>query len=241
MFLGISYLEWSAALTTALCILLAGRNNIHTWWVGIVACVLYGFLFYEAKLYADATLQVFFVITGIIGWIAWVNKVRTKPLLIKAFDSPNSEADGSMSAYVRAKIHNTFAGPLKITNTAWSTFGLASGVAVLAAISYGMLLKTFTDAYAPMIDSLVLTFSVLAQVLLMRRKVETWPTWLIVNTLAVPLFFSRELYLSAAMYSVFWVNAIVSWRHWANLRDKQEDAVTAASRCDSASEPCSRT
>lgn len=222
MFLGASYLEWSAVLTTALCIFLAGRNNVHTWWTGIVACILYGFLFYDAKLYADVTLQGFFIITGIIGWYGWVNKIRTKPLLIKAFDSPDSEADGSTAAYIRAKVHNYAAGPLKITKTDRRTLVTFLGIAIVAAAAYGTLLWKFTDAFAPWIDSLVLTLSVTAQLLLMRRKVENWPVWLIVNTLAVPLFFSRELYLSAAMYAVFWVNAIVSWRHWLNLYDEQQ-------------------
>ena len=61
----------------------------------------------------------------------------------------------------------------------------------------------------------MLTFSVLAQLLLMRRKLETWYGWLLVNTLAVPLFVSRELYLTAFIYVLFWFNAwygLYCWR-----------------------------
>ena len=65
-------LEIAANLMTAICIFLAGRNNVHTWWTGIVACVLFGVLFYTSKLYADATLQIFFVVIGVLGWIGWV-------------------------------------------------------------------------------------------------------------------------------------------------------------------------
>lgn len=202
MFLGTSYLEWSAVLSTALCIFLAGRNNVHTWWIGIVACILYGFLFYEAKLYADVTLQVFFVITGLIGWWNWSTSQTFKQF-----------GNGEKSLLLSI--------PLPITHTSWPVFGIAFSVAILAAIGYGLILHKFTDAYAPMLDSLVLMLSVLAQVLLMQRKVENWPVWLIVNTLAVPLFLSRELYLSAAMYSVFFVNALISWKHWIKLHNEQ--------------------
>lgn len=63
--------EYVAVFFTVVCIFLAGRNNIHTWWTGIVACIAYGYVFYGAKLYADALLQVFFIGTSILGWVLW--------------------------------------------------------------------------------------------------------------------------------------------------------------------------
>jgi len=205
MFLGTSYLEWSAVISTALCIFLAGRNNVHTWWIGIVACILYGALFYDAKLYADVTLQAFFIVTGLIGWWNWSVSLKLK-------------------SFVEHEYIPMTPTPLPITKTARRELITYIGVALVAAAVYGTLLWKFTDAYAPWIDSLVLTLSVVAQLMLMRRKVENWPAWVVVNTLSVPLYFSRELYLSAAMYSVFWVNAIISWRHWLNLYDDQQKA-----------------
>ena len=64
-------------------------------------------------------------------------------------------------------------------------------------------------------------FSVLAQLLLMRRKLENWYCWLLVNSLAVPLFASRELYLTAFIYGLFWCNAwygLYRWRRELNLQ-----------------------
>jgi nicotinamide mononucleotide transporter PnuC len=90
-------------------------------------------------------------------------------------------------------------------------------LAVLVAAVYGWILHTYTNAFAPWIDSTVLTFSIVAQLLLMSRKVQNWPVWVLVNTLSVPLYFSRELYLTSALYAVFFVNALVSWRTWVNL------------------------
>ncbi len=88
---------------------------------------------------------------------------------------------------------------------------------ILAAFVYGALLHRFTDAYAPFFDSAVLVFSVIAQVLLMQRRLETWSFWLLVNTIAVPLYASRGLYLTAVLYAVYWLNAAISWRHWRRL------------------------
>ncbi|MGG2397798.1 nicotinamide riboside transporter PnuC [Pseudomonas sp. SH1-B] len=178
-----SSLEIFANLFYLLSVVLAARNSVHTWAVGLVGCVLFGWLFFSVQLYADVTLQLFFIGTSLLGWWSWLYGRKGAAL-------PISRA---------------------------SRVGLcqALALAVLVAIAYGALLHHFTDAYAPFIDSLVLTFSVLAQLLLMRRKLETWYGWLLVNTLAVPLFVSRELYLTAFIYVLFWFNAwygLYAWR-----------------------------
>ena len=70
---------------------------------------------------------------------------------------------------------------------------------------------------SPIPDSLVLTFSVLGQLLLVRRQYESWWCWLLVNTIAVPLYASRGLWLTAALYVLFWINGIVALRSWRRL------------------------
>jgi nicotinamide mononucleotide transporter len=182
-------LELWANIFTIACIVLAGRNSIHTWWTGLVGCVLYGIMFYNVQLYADATLQIFFFATGMIGWKQWNNKSEAIPLPIRK--ASKEMMLGSI------------------------------GVAVAVALGYGWLLHTFTNAYAPWIDSTVLAFSVVAQLLLMSRSIQNWQVWLLVNTLSVPLFWSRELYLTSVLYGFFWVNAVVSYFNWKKLMEKQ--------------------
>jgi nicotinamide mononucleotide transporter len=40
------WLEWLANAAATLSIVLAARNSVHTWWIGIVGCVLFAALFY---------------------------------------------------------------------------------------------------------------------------------------------------------------------------------------------------
>jgi nicotinamide mononucleotide transporter len=178
-------LEIAANLLNAASILVAGRNSIHTWWLGIAGCVLFTKVFVDARLYADATLQIFFVATSVLGWWRW----RTRP------------------AQAELPIRTTAAGHL----------ALMGGGGVVVALGYGWLLHRFTDAYAPIIDSVVLVASVLGQLLLVARRYESWWCWLLVNTIAVPLYATRGLYVTAALYLVFWVNAVVSLRRWRRL------------------------
>jgi nicotinamide mononucleotide transporter len=85
------------------------------------------------------------------------------------------------------------------------------------AIAYGLLLHRFTNAYSPFLDSLILVFSVLGQFLLMDRRIENWWCWLLVNSIAVPLYAVRGLRLTAFLYAIFLVNAVVSLRRWKHL------------------------
>lgn len=178
---------WEAAanLFNAAAIVLAARNNVHTWWTSIVGCALFAYVFFVARLYADVTLQLFFIGASIVGWWRWVGGAHGAPL------------------------------PVRRTPPVHMAAMAAS--AVVVALAYGALLERFTDAYAPFLDSVILTFSVLGQFLLVGRRIENWWCWLVVNSVAVPVYFSRGLYITAALYVLFWVNAIVALVHWRRL------------------------
>lgn len=179
-------LEIAAVVLTTLCILLAGRNSVHTWWVGIAACVQYGLVFFDAKLYAEVLLQVFFIGTGIAGWRMWLRRyglIDNRP----------------------------------VSSLGWRIYAFLLAAGAVVAWLYSGALRHFTDAAAPLPDSMVLAGSVIAQILLMIRRVQTWPTWVVVNLISVPLYWTRGLHVSAALYAFYLIHALYAWRHWTVL------------------------
>jgi len=106
---------------------------------------------------------------------------------------------------------------LPVTRVAWSRILLIMLAATAVAVGYGYVLWRFTDAFAPFVDSLILTLSVTAQFLLMYRKYESWWFWLIVNTLSVVLFGVRGLWVTASLYTAFWINAVIALVRWRRL------------------------
>lgn len=190
---------------TIVCIFLAGRNNVHTWWTGIVASILFGYVFWTANLYADTTLQVFFVVTSLIGWYNWIKKDNLYDV--------SSGQDETELEVVTETLPVDYAPKEQMISYLI--------LAVLVAAVYGWILHTYTNAFAPRVDSIVLMLSIVAQLLLMSRKVQNWPVWVLVNMLSTLLYFTRELYLTSALYAAFFVNALVSWRTWVRLAKEQ--------------------
>lgn len=121
-------------------------------------------------------------------------------------------------------LHGGEGKALRVSRVNPHQFATAIALAALATVSYGALLARFTNAYAPFVDSAILALSVVAQVFLMKRRVESWPVWLLVNTIAVPLYASRGLELTAILYAAYWVNAWFGWWRWRRLNVKQADA-----------------
>jgi nicotinamide mononucleotide transporter len=190
-------LELAANATYAVSVFLAARNSVHTWWIGILGCILFGLLFYDSRLYADVVLQFFFVGTSLVGWLGWA----------KAF----------------------YGLPIRTSSRDQILGSIALSVAVTAA--WGWMLHRYTDAYAPFADSAILVGSVAAQILLMRRRIETWYAWILVDLVAVPLYASRGLVLTALLYAAFTANAFVGLQRWRSemRRVQAAQGVVAAS------------
>jgi nicotinamide mononucleotide transporter len=177
--------ELVANAVNAISILLATLNSKNTWWTGITGCLIFGWVFLQARLYADATLQIFFVLTSAIGWWNW------------------------------SKGHDGATLPVRRTSLQMIAACVAAGGAVAAG--YGWLLHAYTNAYAPFADATVLALSVLGQLLLMGRRYESWWCWLAANSIAVPLFLTRGLNVTALLYLAFWINAVVALVRWRHL------------------------
>lgn len=96
-------------------------------------------------------------------------------------------------------------------------FGLAVLAAVAGTFGFAWLMARTTDAVAPVSDSAVLALSIVGQLLLMARRIETWWCWILANAIGVPLYLSGALYLTAAVSAVVLFTSIASLVHWRRL------------------------
>ncbi len=86
-----NWLEIAGFVTTLVGIWLTTRRLLICWPVVLAADVLYLVVFYRAKLYSDALLQVFFVAFTLYGWWHWwrgvreEGEVRVVPLSVRSW------------------------------------------------------------------------------------------------------------------------------------------------------------
>jgi nicotinamide mononucleotide transporter len=66
-----------------------------------------------------------------------------------------------------------------------------------------------------MADATIAGMSVAAQILQSLRKVECWVFWIAVDALAIGLFAWRGLGVTAALYALFLVLAVLGLAQWA--------------------------
>jgi len=86
------------------------------------------------------------------------------------------------------------------------------------SLCWGLLMRTYTDAAAPLIDANIAGFSVAAQLLLSLRRIESWILWIAVDVVAIGLFAWRGLAITAGLYAIFLCLAgwgLISWQRKA--------------------------
>jgi nicotinamide mononucleotide transporter len=177
-------IEAFAAALGVVNVLLVVRRSLWNYPFGLAMVGLYFFVFIEAKLYSDALLQIFFFVVQLYGWWAW------------------ARADRAEDAHVVIERLGA--------SQRWTW---AAGIVVLA-LAWGTAMARFTDAAAPHVDGAIAVASVAAQLLQSKRKVECWWLWIAVDLAAIPLFLWRALTVTAVLYSIFLILALLGLREW---------------------------
>jgi nicotinamide mononucleotide transporter len=87
-------------------------------------------------------------------------------------------------------------------------------IAVVSVALLGTILARFTDAALPYVDSATASTSLVAQWMMTRKILENWAVWAVVDVVYVGMFIFKRLYLTAGLYAVFLVLAIMGYVQW---------------------------
>jgi len=117
--------------------------------------------------------------------------------------------------------------------TTLSPRGLALALlgAGLATTAWALFVAPRLHSVMPWRDAFIAMFSVAAQVLQARKKLENWPLWIVVNLVAVASYWSAALAFTALLYLVYLGMAFAGWFAWARAsrsRSGEQGARSAA-------------
>ncbi|MCZ8368362.1 MAG: nicotinamide riboside transporter PnuC [Porphyrobacter sp.] len=97
----------------------------------------------------------------------------------------------------------------------WRARAIALALVAASSLGIGWAMARFTDAALPYADAAIAGASVVAQVLLAMRRVENWALWIAIDVLSVAVYIQRGLNLTAGLYVVFLVLAVMGLKEWA--------------------------
>jgi len=193
-----SAIEIIGVIVSALAIWLTARRHMTCWPVGLLSVAIYGWIFFDAKLYSDMLLQGAFALLQIYGWRRW--------LVQRGKGSADDKGITVLDVPFRALL----------PGLAW---------AVVASVVLGLLMSRLTDAALPFVDATLTAFSLVAQYWTARRYIASWWLWSAVNIVYVGMFAFKGLYPTSGLYAFLIVLAVVGWRDWHRALIKGDDAA----------------
>jgi nicotinamide mononucleotide transporter len=169
-------------------VILAALKNRWCWPFGILGSLVSMYIFVTYSfLYAEAILYCYYVLAGIWGWIQW-NKPQKEDTATDISQKPLIEH-------------------LKLI-----LLGL-----VLSVLLFLVLYFAFPKSQRPLFDSLTTVFSFIATWITIKKWIENWLYWIVINVASVILYYSRGLEIYALLMLLNAIMAVYGYFKWKKM------------------------
>ena len=177
-------------------LVLAIRESLWCWPAAFLSSVLTMAVVFDARLYSEVALNAYYAAMAAYGWYQWRYGGRRQ-----------GAAELPIAVW-----------PLKM-------HAVAIGGSLALAAVVGSYMSRHTQAAFPYLDAFVTVASVVTTYMVARKILENWLYWLVVDSLALYLYWQRELYLYAGLFALYLVLVVLGLVRWH--RDWRAQPVTA--------------
>jgi nicotinamide mononucleotide transporter len=118
--------------------------------------------------------------------------------------------------------------PLPVTRVSRRTWIICAVIGIVVWLALGSFTSRLPDAQRPFTDAALTSTSLIAQWMMTRKLLENWLLWIAVDIVYVPLWFSAGLPLTAVLYAIFLVLAVMGFRAWRRSLRERGGAPRAA-------------
>ena len=84
----------------------------------------------------------------------------------------------------------------------------------------GFYFTTYTNAKMPIVDSFTTVFSIFATYMVVKKILGNWLYWIVIDTLSVYLFYSRDLHLTSLLFMAYTIIAVFGYFNWLKMMQK---------------------
>jgi nicotinamide mononucleotide transporter len=179
-------LEIVSTISGIICVYLQTQEKILAWPFGILSVFLAVFVFYKEMLYSDLILHGIYIFLNVYGWWFWLKRQKTQEFSV--------EKD------------------IKQIDTA----SLLAWALLIIVISYfwgNFMAKNFNASF-PYFDAFTTVGSLVAQYLLARKVLQNWLIWIVVDIVAIGVYYAKDLYFFSALFFVYLMLCIKGYYDW---------------------------
>ncbi len=187
----IEQIEFIAVTLSIIYVILASRENHNCWYFGILSVSVYIYICLDALLYAETLLQIVYLFLSFYGLYNWKKK-----------------------SIINEPLENTKVLKLKISE--WPVKKHFTYILIFTILSFsiGILLNSFSKSELPFIDAFTTSFSLLATYMTVKKVLENWLYWIIIDLTSVFLYHERDLHLTAFLFIIYTVIATFAYFNW---------------------------
>ena len=180
------YFEIIAAGLGFIAIFLQIKQNVWYWLVSIIMVSMYIYIYIDARLYADMSLQVYYLIISFYGWYMWLYGEKLND-------------------------HKT---QLSVSTISQNLLVILTSISIVLFFIIAWILLHFTNSDLPYWDSFTTSLSFVATWMLARKKIENWLIWIVVDAVSVGIYLYKELYPTAVLFLFLTLLAFVGYSKW---------------------------
>ncbi len=181
-------LEFVAVCAGIASVWFSKKENILVYPVGLINTIIYIYLSFKGHLFGEASVNLYYTIMSIYGWILWAKKDEQRHHTVQITASSRRE-------WLQQLLF----------------FGAFYG-AIYGALSW--LKSSFAPEAIPWADALASASAYTGMWLMARKKIESWYWWIITNIASIPLYFVKGYAFTSFQYIVLLILAFSGWMSW---------------------------
>jgi nicotinamide mononucleotide transporter len=187
--------EFVAVVFGIVSVWLNRNENILVYPVGLVNTILYIIISLQSHLIGEASVNLYYTIVSIYGWILWARKDKSHRPVLHITWSTKKQWIGQLA------------------------FFASFYVAIFFCLSY--LKKEFLPGALPVADAFASATAFTGMWLMAKKKIESWYWWIATNLASIPLYFVKGLVFTSFYYLVLLILAVSGLIEWMK-KEKQQ-------------------
>jgi nicotinamide mononucleotide transporter len=183
-----SLLEFIAVVTGIASVFFSKKENIFVYPVGLINTIIYVYISVKGSLFGEASVNFYYTVMSIYGWILWARKDRQQHILLHITNSSSQQW------------------------TQHLLFFAAFYIAIFLSLSWAK--NAFYANTIPALDAFASATAFTGMWLMAKKKVESWYWWIATNITSIPLYFVKGYALTSVYYIVLLVLAVFGLIEW---------------------------